>query len=97
MPDIRYLPGKDMFPRFGVCFGNGTIWINEDLPESAQAFVLAHELYHSGDVSSNWLKRELRANLAGFWAAPWGFLVTAVLSLAPYRLKYYWQRFMEGR
>ena len=96
--EIKYLPGKQMYPSFGVCFKiTKTIWINDDIPRAAKAFVLAHEIYHLTDNATNWIAREIKANIIAFLQHPWGGIIMVVMSFAPYRLAFYWKRFKEEK
>jgi len=93
---IIYVKKEAIYPAFGICSSNGTIKIREDLPRPAKKFVLEHETYHITDKSTYWLWRELKANSYSAIQHPVGFIITAVMSLAPYRLKYYYQRFKNN-
>lgn len=93
---VHYVPYSQIAPRFGLQTGD-EIFIRDDLPEDALNFVLAHETFHVTDKATNWLWRELRANLAGIKDNWKGFLIVLRMSLNPVRLKYYWQRVKEGK
>lgn len=93
-----YLPDAAIRPAFGIAEPDTrTIYINTDLPGLIQKFVIAHELYHLGDQKKHWLWREIRANIHGSLLHPFGFCLCVLMSLAPYRLKFYQQRFRQGR
>lgn len=92
---ITYVPYSQIAPQFGRQTGD-EILIREDLPGNARAFLLAHETFHVTDKASNWIWRELRANLAGFRANWIGFLIVLAMSMNPVRLRYYWQRCQKG-
>jgi hypothetical protein len=94
--NITYIPKQEIYPSFGVCYKDGTIKIREDLPQSVKWFVLEHEIYHSTDKATYWIWRELKANTHAAVMYPWGFIVTAIMSLSPYRLWYYVQRFKNN-
>ncbi|MFH1230612.1 MAG: hypothetical protein V1709_03860 [Planctomycetota bacterium] len=89
--NILYVPKQEIYPCFGLQQGE-VIKIREDLPQKARDFLLVHETYHSTDKEKVWWKRELKANIVGLFDEPLGFLIVAIMSLAPYRLKYYWKR-----
>ena len=95
--NITYVKKEEIYPLFGVCYKNGTIKIREDLPPCVKAFLEDHELLHGDDWEKDEKYRELESNWGGFTRHPWGFIVTAVMSLAPYRLKLYYQQFKKGR
>lgn len=88
-----YVKKESLYPSFGQCLvytdGRVVINIREDLPACVKSFLVVHEGYHSGDTETSWLKREVKANISGLRAHPWGFLVTCIMSLAPYRILYY--------
>ncbi len=93
MPQIVYLPREELYPRYGYAQPSRQIaYIREDLPSSVKKFVTFHELYHLEDKARWWFWREVRANIAGALKHPIGFMACVLMSLAPYRLRYYWQR-----
>ena len=93
MTYITYVPRKKLYPRFGYALPEKQIaCVREDLPCCVKKFVTIHERYHLGDNAQWWVWREIRANIAGALRHPIGFIVCVLMSLAPYRLKYYWQR-----
>jgi len=93
MPQIIYLPREKLYPRFGYSKPSKQIaYVREDLPGCVKKFVTAHERYHLGNSAKWGVWREMRANIAGALKHPIGFMVCVFMSLAPYRLKYYWQR-----
>jgi len=95
MPEIIYQTKKELYPRFGYALPSEQIvYVRGDLPNCVRRFVTEHELYHLRDKSKWWVWREIRANIAGALRHPFGFIVCAMISLAPYRLKYYWKRFI---
>jgi hypothetical protein len=98
MCTILYVSKEQLTPNFGR-YSNGLdlIEIRNDLPRCAKEFLLDHEYYHRGDKEPNWLKREIKANWCGFKWHPIGGIITLIMSFAPYRLTYYWNRFKEGR
>ena len=96
MAEVIYVSKKDLYPRFGYAQPNRQIaYVREDLPNSVRKFVTAHELYHLRDKSKWWVWREIKANIAGALKHPIGFLGCVMMSLAPYRLRYYWKRIIS--
>jgi hypothetical protein len=93
MPQIIYVPRVKLYPRFGYAQPAKQIaYVREDLPDCVKKFVTVHERYHLEDNAKWWVWREIRADIAGALKHPMGFMVCVLMSLAPYRLKYYWQR-----
>ena len=92
---INYVPKEEIYPSFGLCYKDGTIKIREDLSQIAKNFIVVHETYHVTDKETIWWKRELKANWVGLVSHPFGFFIILFMSLAPYRLKYYWERFKK--
>ena len=93
MPEIIYVSKDQLYPRFGYAEPSKQIaYVREDLPNCVKKFVTAHELYHLRDKAKRWVWREIRANIAGALKHPIGFTVCVLMSLAPYRLWYYWKR-----
>jgi hypothetical protein len=93
MTEIVYQSKEDLFPKFGSASRDKkSACVREDLPTCARDFVALHELYHLRDRSTWWIWREIKANAHGALHRPIGFLVCMVMSLQPYRLKYYWGR-----
>jgi hypothetical protein len=91
--EIKYVPKETIYPSFGCYnFRSERISIRSDLPRSAQNFVKEHEMNHHRDGPN-----EITANLKAAWRYPWGFIVVAIMSLAPYRLAFYWKRLREWR
>lgn len=79
--------------RFGYSIPSRQVaYVREDLPRCVRAFVTEHELYHLRDGARWWVWREIKANGSGALKYPLGFLACALMSLRPYRLKYYVER-----
>ena len=94
---IFYVEKESIYPAFGLAEPQtNRVYIRKDLPTPVQEFVKDHELYHLKDKANFWLWRELKANFIAALKHPWGFIVCCVMSLAPYRLKLYWDRIMKG-
>ena len=96
LPNILYVSKEEIAPNFGY-WKPGEIKIRTDLPIPAKEFVLSHELYHDTDKETNWFLREVKANMYAAKKHPLGFVIVVVLSFAPYRLSYYYNRFKEGK
>lgn len=94
MAEIVYQTKKDLYPKFG-CALEETAYVREDLP-CVREFVALHELYHLRDKSGWWIWREIKASGHGALHRPIGFMICMLLSLQPYRVKYYWKR-LTGR
>jgi hypothetical protein len=93
MPGIICCRKDKLYPKYGHAVPAKQIaYVRNDLPTCVQKFVTAHELYHLSDNSKWWVWREIKANTAGALKHPMGFVICALMSLAPYRLWYYWQR-----
>ena len=94
---IKYVPKQNLYPRFGYAIPKKSlVLVRADLPEPVKKFVVQHELYHLEDKSKWWVWREIKANAYGAWKHPWGFIVCCVMSMAPYRIKYYYNRILIG-
>ncbi len=94
MTEIILLTKEKLYPRFGYSLPSKQIaYVRDDLPECVRKFVTAHELYHLRDKARWWVWREIKANIAGAFEHPIGFMVCVLMSLVPYRLRYYWKRF----
>jgi hypothetical protein len=94
---VSYVNRAKIDPAFGMCYPDGRIEIREDLPQVVKNFLVIHEMYHLTDIEIVWWKRELKANWAGFSNHPAGGIVALIMSLSPYRLKFYFQRWRNGR
>jgi hypothetical protein len=93
MAEIMYQSKEDLFPKFGYASRDRkTAYVREDLPACVKDFVALHELYHLKDKSTWWIWREIKANAHGALHRPLGFLLCVLMSLQPYRLRYYWDR-----
>lgn len=94
-----------IYPRFGFWKESGddfVLQIRKDLPEAIRGFLIAHETGHvldkqAGDFDcDHWTENEIEATWYAIFYCPWGAVLTALWSLAPYRLAYYWSRFKAG-
>jgi hypothetical protein len=95
---ITYVPRSSIYPSFGLCFPDGTIRIREDLPQCVKDFLLDHEFEHRDDLpAQGFAAKELESTWEGFRKHPIGAIVTAIMSLSPYRLRYYVKRFKEKK
>lgn len=93
MAEIIYQSKEDLFPMFGYASKDTkTAYVREDLPVCIKEFVVLHELYHLRDKSTWWIWREIKANAHGAFRRPMGFLACVLMSLQPYRLRFYWNR-----
>jgi hypothetical protein len=96
MPEIIYQTKKELHPRFGYALPSEQVaYVRGDLPNCVRKFVTAHELYHLRDKAQWWVWREIKANISGALKHPLGFLGCVLMSLAPYRLRYYWKRIIS--
>ena len=93
MAEIINLSKEKLHPRFGYAVPSKQVaYVRGDLPNCVRKFVTVHELYHLKDKFRWWVWREIKANTAGTIKHPIGFMVCVLMSLAPYRLWYYWRR-----
>jgi len=93
MAQIAYRCKEDLYPKFGCALRDKQIaYVRADLPACVREFVAHHERYHLKDRSTWWIWREIKANGHAALHRPVGFLVCVLLSLQPYRLKYYCER-----
>ena len=93
MPEVFYCSKDQLYPKFGYALPSKQVaYVRDDLPEFVKEFVTAHELYHLRDKAKWWVWREIKANTAGAFKHPMGFVICVLMSLAPYRLWYYWKR-----
>ena len=93
---VKYVSKKRLYPAFGeVDIKKNTVYVRKDLPKIVKKFIKEHELYHLRDKSKNWFWREIKANLYGLSKHPLGFLLCFIMSLLPYRLKFYFNRFKK--
>ena len=91
--EIKYLSKQKLYPAFGDSDVKKQIaFVRKDLPKLVKIFVRDHELYHLKDNSKNWFWAEVKANFYSGIRHPIGFLMTIILSLQPYRIKFYVQR-----
>jgi len=97
MSEVIYQTRENLYPRFGLALlGKGQVYVRKDLPECVKRFVISHELYHLGDKTQWWIWMEVKATIHAAIRHPIGFVACASLSLAPHRIRYYWQR-IRGR
>ncbi len=94
MAKIKYLPKQKLYPSFGRA-ENNTAYIRKDLPKPVKEFVKDHELYHLKDNANNWVIREIKANSYSALRHPLGFIITIIMSLQLYRLKFYLNKIKE--
>jgi hypothetical protein len=94
---ITYVNKEQIYPRFGYADPEANrAYVRNDLPKRVREFVAAHESYHLLDDAKWWVWREIKASVYAAWKYPIGFLRVCFMSLAPYRLKYYWDRITKG-
>ena len=93
MPDVIFQTRDDLYPRFGLALPDiQQVYVREDVPGCVKRFVISHELYHLKDKAQWWVWREVKATAHAAIRHPRGFVACVLLSLAPYRLRYYVQR-----
>jgi len=93
MEEVLYCSKDQLYPRFGYALpSKQVVYVRDDLPQQVKEFVTSHELYHLRDNAKWWVWREIKANTAAAFKHPMGFAFCVVMSLAPYRLRYYWNR-----
>ena len=93
MAEVIYCNKKQLYPKYGYAVpSQQVVYARDDLPGFVKEFVIAHELYHLQDKAKWWVWREIKANIAGALKYPMGFVICALMSLAPYRLWYYCKR-----
>jgi len=94
---VNFIPKDSIYPAFGLAFSN-EVRVREDLSPRVKRFVLAHELYHTGDNAKwgGWIGREIRASIIPAMSDPIGFTATIFASLTPTRLLFYFNRFKMG-
>ena len=104
-PKISYVSKSKIYPAFGEALLNPPrIKVRKDLPNSVKKFILEHEEYHIRDWERldkmnkeyNCFWGEIRANFYAAFKHPLGFLLCVIMSLQPYRLKLYFDRFRYG-
>jgi hypothetical protein len=97
MSEVIYQTRENLYPRFGLALlGKRQVYVRKDLPECVKRFVISHELYHLRDKAQWWIWMEVKATIHAAMRHPTGFVACVSMSLAPNRLRYYWQR-IRGR
>ncbi len=93
MSEVIYQSRENLYPRFGLALlGKNRVYVRKDLPLCVRRFVVSHEVYHLTDKAQWWILKEVKATMHAAMRHPIGFVACVSMSLAPYRLKYYWQR-----
>ena len=93
MPEVIYQTREDLYPRFGLALPERKqVYVRADLPDCVKRFVISHELHHLSDKAQWWICNEIKANAHAAIRYPIGFVGCVLMSLAPYRLRYYAQR-----
>jgi len=88
-----YKTRDELYPRFGFALPDSQLaHVREDLPECVKLFVISHELYPLNDKAQWWARREIKANANSAVRHLIGFVACVLMSLAPYRLRYYRER-----
>lgn len=93
---VVYCKRDTLGPQFGRAVPPNTAMVRGDLPRCVRKFVEAHELYHLQDTAKWWVWRELKANSHAAVRHPAGAVGCVFMSLATYRLKYYWKRIVTN-
>ncbi len=105
-PNVNYVSKFKLYPAFGEALEkNQKINIRKDLPKCVQRFVLEHEKYHLKDWRNlvkkskkyNWIFGEIKANIYAAIKHPLGFFICTLMSLSPYRIKFYIERIFTGK
>jgi len=109
MAKVKYVSKSKLYPAFGDSDIKKQIaYVRKDLPKMVKIFVRDHELYHLKDLKEEdftggiWTVRfkgtwaEIKANFYSGIRHPLGFIMTIILSLQPYRIKLYIDRFRKG-
>ena len=97
MPEVIYQTREDLYPRFGLALPvKNLVYVREDLPDRVKRFVISHELYYLGDKAQWSVWGEIKVTVHAAIRHPIGFTACVLMSLAPYRLRYYGQR-IRGR
>jgi len=99
-PVIKYVSKSVLYPAFGEARrykNHGIILVRDDLPRLVKDFIIQHEKYHISDTSTNWVWREIKANVSGARTHIIGFVYCLILSLSPSRLMFYANRFRRGK
>jgi len=103
---VTYVSKLELYPAFGDASEiPPRIRIRKDLPDAVKKFILAHENYHIKDWRKltkegrkyNWIWGEIKANIYGTMKHPFGALLCGMMGLYPYRLKFYFKRFKQGK
>ena len=92
---IKFVSKNRLYPAFGEA-KNNTVYVRNDLPNIVKKFIISHELYYLEDKTHNWFLRELKASFYGLFRHPFGFFICVIMSLSPYRLKFYFDRLKKG-
>lgn len=92
---IHYVEKTELGRAFGS-FEGDRILVRKDLPDAIKRFVVAHEEYHSTDMTSgHWITRELKASLFPGIKDPIGLVRTIFASLTPERLGLYTDQIID--
>jgi hypothetical protein len=93
MTGVIYRTKEELYPRCGLAqCDKQQVYVREDLPGCVERFVISHELYHLENKAQWWVWREIKATARGAMRHPIGFIACVLMSLAPYRMRYYGQR-----
>ncbi|MEX0920335.1 MAG: hypothetical protein WDZ69_02000 [Candidatus Pacearchaeota archaeon] len=108
MAKLKYVSKNKVYPG---AFGGADVkkmvaYVRKDLPKPVRKFVGTHELYHLRDNGKNlkeinkgkkgWFWEEIKTNAYAGIRHPIGFIATIIMSLQPYRIKLYIDRFKKG-
>jgi hypothetical protein len=99
MAQVNYVSKNKLYPAFGKADPKKKkVYIRNDLPKIVKKFVKTHEVFHiRNNKPRQWFWEEIKANTYAGIKHPIGFIVTILMSLQPYRIKLYIQRFKEGK
>lgn len=94
---VQFVDKEQIYPAFGRALTSKKIvYVRRDLIKCARDFVVQHELQHLEHSYESWIWEEITANLYALTKHPIGGLIIIIMSLAPYRLKHYWNRIKRG-
>lgn len=94
---IKYVTKKEIYPLFSNSDKKKkVIFIRKDLSNISKRFLEVYELNYMRSKCKSWFCKLITSGIKSFFKRPLGAIWTLILSLKPYRIKFYIQKAIKG-
>jgi len=93
----KYVTKKEIYPLFSNSdVKKKIIFIRKDLSKISKEFLEVYELNYMKSKYKHWFCKLITSGIKSFFKKPLGAIWTLILSLHPYRIKFYIQKVIKG-